>query len=119
MFSSDASDARFEAYVEGLVGVIASADRAEHQPIRAKALATSLPAAAWETITWHEGPADRLVSRYARIRIRAAHRDYDLPEPRAEEWVLIEWPEGEAEPMVPIKPSTYAEKRDSLSLLSG
>jgi hypothetical protein len=39
-----------------------------------------------------------LVSRYARIRVRAAHRDYDLAEPRAEEWLLIEWPEGEAEP---------------------
>jgi len=71
---------------------------AEHQPVQAKALAMGLPAEAWLTITWREGSADWLVSRYARIRVRAAHRDYDLPEPRAEEWLLIEWPEGEAEP---------------------
>ena len=47
---------------------------------------------------WREGTADWLVSRYARIRVRAAHHDEKLPEPRAEEWLLIEWPEGEAEP---------------------
>jgi SRSO17 transposase len=70
----------------------------EHQPIQAKALALSLPARAWETITWREGTADWLVSRYARMRVRAAHRDDKLPEPRAEEWLLVEWPEGEAEP---------------------
>jgi SRSO17 transposase len=71
---------------------------AEHQPVQAKALAIGLPAEAWQTLTWREGSADWLVSRYARIRVRAAHRDYDLPEPRPEEWLLIEWPEGEAEP---------------------
>jgi SRSO17 transposase len=71
---------------------------AEHRPIQARALALSLPASAWETITWREGSADWLVSRYARVRVRAAHRDEKLPEPRAEEWLLVEWPEGEAEP---------------------
>lgn len=73
---------------------------AEHQPVQAKALAIGLPAEAWQTLTWREGSADWLVSRYARIRVRAAHRDYDLPEPRPEEWLLIEWPEGEAELVV-------------------
>jgi SRSO17 transposase len=71
---------------------------AGHQPIQAKALAMGLPAEAWETIQWREGSADWLVSRYARVRVRAAHRDEKLEEPRAEEWLLIEWPEGEAEP---------------------
>jgi len=32
------------------------------------------------------------------VRVRAAHRDYWLGEPRAPEWLLIEWPEGEKEP---------------------
>jgi hypothetical protein len=32
------------------------------------------------------------------MRVRAAHRDDKLQEPRAEEWLLVEWPEGEAEP---------------------
>lgn len=32
------------------------------------------------------------------VRVRPAHRDYLGSEMRAEEWLLIEWPEGEAEP---------------------
>ena len=70
----------------------------QHQPIAVKALAFSLPAEAWQTITWREGTADWLSSRFARQRVRPAHRDTKLSEPRAEEWLLIEWPEGEAEP---------------------
>jgi hypothetical protein len=30
--------------------------------------------------------------------VRAAHRDESLTEPRAEEWLLIEWPQDEQEP---------------------
>ena len=70
----------------------------EHQPVQAKALALGLPEAAWQTITWREGSADWLGSRYARLRVRAAHRDERLQEPRAEEWLLIEWPDSEPEP---------------------
>lgn len=70
----------------------------EHRPIQAKALALGLPEAAWKTITWREGSADRLSSRFARLRVRAAHRDERLDRPRPEEWLLVEWPEGEAEP---------------------
>jgi hypothetical protein len=32
------------------------------------------------------------------VRVCPAHRDYNLTAPRPEEWLLIEWPEGEAEP---------------------
>jgi Transposase DDE domain len=39
-----------------------------------------------------------LSSRFARVRVRAAHRDNNLTAMRAEEWLLIEWPEGEDEP---------------------
>jgi len=70
----------------------------QHQPISVKALALSLPAEAWQTITWREGTADRLCSRFARQRVRPAHRDTLLTEPRDEEWLVIEWPQGEAEP---------------------
>jgi SRSO17 transposase len=70
----------------------------EHQPVQAKALALGLPASAWQTITWREGSADWLSSRFARLRVRAAHRDEGLAEPRAEEWLLIEWPQDEQEP---------------------
>ena len=72
---------------------------AEHQPIAVKALALSLPKDAWKTITWREGVDDMLTSRFARMRVRPAHRDYNLTEPRPEEWLLIEWPEGDDEPL--------------------
>ena len=49
-------------------------------------------------IEWREGAAERLSSRFARVRVRAAHRDYQLTDNRPEEWLLIEWPEGEKEP---------------------
>ena len=70
----------------------------EHQPISVKALALALGPEAWTEIAWREGVADRLTSRFARVRVRAAHRDYWRSEPRPEEWLLIEWPEGEKEP---------------------
>jgi SRSO17 transposase len=70
----------------------------EHQPTSVKALALALEPEAWTEIAWREGAADRLTSRFARVRVRAAHRDYWLGEPRAQEWLLIEWPEGEREP---------------------
>ena len=70
----------------------------DHQPISAKALALSLPKEAWQTVAWREGSAERLSSRFARQRVRAAHRDTELSQPRAEEWLLIEWPENETEP---------------------
>ena len=37
-------------------------------------------------------------SRFARVRVRAAHRDYWRTEARPEEWLVIEWPPGEQEP---------------------
>ena len=74
-----------------------------------KALALSLPEDAWNNITWRDGTAESLTSRSARLRVRAAHRDYQLSECRPEEWLMIEWPEGEPEPRntgSPILPKT-------------
>jgi SRSO17 transposase len=71
---------------------------AEHHPASVKALALGLPAASWRTISWREGSSGALTSRFARIRVRAAHRDEWRTAPRDEEWLLIEWPEGDAEP---------------------
>ena len=70
----------------------------EHQPTSVKALALSLPEAAWRNVTWREGSAGALTSRFARLRVRAAHRDEELSAPRPHEWLLIEWPRGEKEP---------------------
>ncbi len=71
---------------------------AEHQPVKVKDLAMGLPASAWESITWREGSTGQLTSRFARLRVRAAHRDEKLKESRPEEWLLVEWPEGEDQP---------------------
>ena len=70
----------------------------EHRPVGVQALALGLPAASWQVISWREGSAGTLTSRFARVRVRAAHRDEWRAEPRGEEWLLIEWPEGDAEP---------------------
>ena len=71
---------------------------AGHQPVQVRMLAHDLPESAWETITWREGTSDWLTSRFARVRVRAAHRDEHLAELRPEEWLMIEWPEGDAAP---------------------
>ncbi len=70
----------------------------EHQPTSVRALALSLPEAAWRDVTWREGSAGALTSRFARLRVRAAHRDEERSQPRPHEWLLIEWPRGEKEP---------------------
>lgn len=49
--------------------------------------------------TWREGTNARLRSRWARVRVRAAHRDHLRDEVRQPEWLLIEWPQGDAEPL--------------------
>jgi SRSO17 transposase len=62
-----------------------------------KEVALALPATAWQTIEWREGSADRLSSRFARVRVHVANR-YAPRKGQTEEWLLIEWPEGEKEP---------------------
>ncbi len=71
---------------------------AEHQPVKVKDLAMGLPASDWETITWREGLSGQLTSRFARQRVRAAHRDEKLKESRPEEWLLVAWSEDEEQP---------------------
>ena len=68
-----------------------------HQPIGVLELAQRLPRSRYRTITWREGTNAPLRSRFARVRVRAAHAD----RPREEEWLLIEWPKGEAQPTPP------------------
>src|SRR4051794_41188548 len=67
----------------------------EHQPVSVEALALSLPPASWQTVSWREGSAGALTSRFARVRVRAAHRDEWRAEARGEERVLVEMAEGE------------------------
>jgi len=71
---------------------------ATHRPVPIHELATTLPASAWKTVDWRAGTKGPMRSRFARLRVTPAHRDHLRVEPRAEEWLLIEWPRAEAQP---------------------
>jgi SRSO17 transposase len=71
----------------------------KHQPVTVKGLALSLPPNTFQTVCWRTGVKENLASRFAALRVRPAHRDYWRAEPHPEEWLLIEWPEGESEPL--------------------
>ncbi len=55
-----------------------------------KDVALGLGNDAWKIIRWREGTVEWLQSRFARVRVRLARE--------AEEWLLIEWPQGEKAP---------------------
>lgn len=67
---------------------------AAHPPINVRALAQALPARAYRIVTWRQGAAEKLSGRFARVRVVTAHDD----RVRAPEWLVIEWPRGDAEP---------------------
>lgn len=69
-----------------------------HEPVSVKELAFALKRSAWQKVAWREGTNKTLASRFARVRVRAAHRDYLRTRMREEQWLLIEWPLKEAEP---------------------
>jgi SRSO17 transposase len=87
-------------YVAGII------DRIKVQPVRhgitskervsVKELALRLPKHAWRTITWREGSATKLSSRFARVRVRTA--PIRRASQRPEETLLIEWPKDEPAP---------------------
>lgn len=67
-------------------------------PLSVKALAQSVKSHRWQTVSWREGSSAKLSSRFAALRVRAAHRDEKRKRLREQEWLLIEWPSGEPEP---------------------
>ncbi len=88
------------SYVAGIVPTVkvcAVRDGGARGPrMSVKELALGLPKHAWRTVTWREGTNARLRSRFARVRVRTS--PIRRASERAEETLLIEWPEGEAEP---------------------
>ena len=71
----------------------------QRHPQSIKQLAMELGPKHWHTLTWREGTNTTLRSRFARVRVRAAHRDHLREEVRPSEWLLIEWPKGDKEPL--------------------
>ena len=63
----------------------------EHQPVTVKKKA-------WRSLTWREGSNTPLASRFAAVRLRPASRDCNRTKPHPLEWLIVEWPNEEAEP---------------------
>ncbi len=69
-----------------------------HPPLPAKELALCLTGSDLRTVSWREGTRGTMRSRFAALRVRAAHRDSWRREPHPEQWLLLEWPQHEPEP---------------------
>jgi SRSO17 transposase len=70
--------------------------KGEDEPMTAADLAKSLPKRSWRTITWRDGTNAPLVSRFARVRVRANAEGTTGEQP--EEWLIVEWPKNEKDP---------------------
>jgi SRSO17 transposase len=70
----------------------------QHQPLTVKELALCLSSSDLRSVNWRAGTRGDLRSRFAALRIRAAHRDTWRSEPHPEQWLLLEWPRTEKEP---------------------
>jgi SRSO17 transposase len=62
-------------------------------------VARDLPKQAWHNITWRQGTKGPMRSRFAQVKVWAAHgwKRQEHPK-RVMEWLLIEWPEDAAAP---------------------
>jgi SRSO17 transposase len=69
------------------------------QPTSVKDLAHSLPPAAFQTISWREGSNETLSGRFAAVRVRHAGGNSGKARLRPEQWLLIEWPSAETDPL--------------------
>jgi SRSO17 transposase len=84
------------------------------KPQSAERIATTRLRRAFRKVTWREGSKGRMQSRFARLRVRAAPRRPYCEPPRPEEWLLVEWPAGEARPTkywLSTAPSTLSLKK--------
>ncbi len=69
-----------------------------HQPITVEQLARTLPEKVWREVAWREGSKETLRSRFAALRVRPAYGDDRKGGLQPEQWLLIEWPAGAADP---------------------
>jgi SRSO17 transposase len=70
-----------------------SVARPDRKPESVRALAERLPADAWQTVPCRTTPAGEIIeSRFAFVRVVAAHAVTDDHKPARWEWLIIEWP---------------------------
>jgi SRSO17 transposase len=75
---------------------VARPDR-EHESVRS--LAERLPATAWRTLPCRTTPAgEDAEGRFAFVRVVATHPVRDDRQPPREEWLVVEWPNGDDAP---------------------
>jgi SRSO17 transposase len=82
----------------GSRGPAPSALRTDSQPQSIAQLIAGLDRDAWQTVAFRDIDGQQRVSRFALVRVIAAHpvtRDRQAPR---EEWVIVEWPEGHDAP---------------------
>jgi SRSO17 transposase len=83
----------------GTTGRPRTVARADREPESVRALAKRLPARAWATLPCRMTPAGEDVkSRFAFVRVVAAHPVHRDHRPPREEWLIIEWPPNEEAP---------------------
>jgi len=68
------------------------------QILSAQELALALPPWAWKSASWRQGIRGAFSSLFAAVRVRCAYRKNRNATSQAEEWLLIDWPRGEAQP---------------------
>src|SRR6266849_249032 len=83
----------------GSVGRRRSVARPDRKPESARGLAERLPRRAWKTLPCRTTPAgEDVCSRFAFVRVVASHPVRTDCRPPREEWLIIEWPDGEEAP---------------------
>jgi SRSO17 transposase len=78
-----------------------SRPRPDRKPEQIGALIKRLGPEQFKTVTFRDGPdAKRMRSRFCFLRVRAAaaHWQKSSPFPPREEWLIVEWPKGKAQP---------------------
>ena len=82
----------------GSRGPAPSVARPDREPLSIAELAAGLDSEAFQTVAFRDTDGQQLTSRFAFVRVIAAHPvDRDRQAPR-EEWLIVEWPEDHDEP---------------------
>ncbi len=82
----------------GSRGPAPSALRAQAEAQSITQIVAGLGADAWQTVAFRDAGGEQIVSRFAFVRVIAAHpvtRDRQAPR---EEWLIVEWAQGKDEP---------------------
>jgi SRSO17 transposase len=83
----------------GSVGRRRTVARPDRRPESVRALASRLPATAWQTLPCRTTPAgEHVSSRFAFVHVVATNPVRNRHQPPRREWLIIEWPEGAQAP---------------------